>query len=125
MLVVLLIASSFAQNLPIAWGVAASAYQTEGAWNVGGKGPSVWDKWYNDTSRKGRPNAITAIDHYNRMEDDISLLGKYGVKMYRFSVAWSRILPNCSGAVNLEGVAFYSKMIDEIIKSGALPVLTM
>jgi 6-phospho-beta-glucosidase len=111
--------------LPIAWGFGTSAYQIEGGWNEGGKGPSVWDTWYNDPSRQGRPNAFVANDHYNRMKDDISYLGQLGATAYRFSVSWPRIFPNCTGVPNEEGIKFYSDMIDEIIKNGATPVLTM
>lgn len=101
------------------------AYQIEGAWNEGGKGPSVWDKWYNDPSRKGQPNGFVAIDHYHRMKTDLNALSDAKATIYRFSVSWPRILPNCSGAVNEEGIKFYSDMIDTIIENGALPVLTM
>lgn len=85
----------------------------------------MWDKWYNDPSRAGSPNAFVAIDHYNHMKDDIAYLGKFKATAYRFSVSWPRLLPNCNGVVNEAGVKFYSDMIDEIIKNGALPVLTM
>jgi beta-glucosidase/6-phospho-beta-glucosidase/beta-galactosidase len=114
-----------AEPLNIAWGVGTSAYQIEGAHNTHGKGPSVWDKWYSDPSRKDLPNGNDAVEHYKYMKEDISYLGKMKVTAYRFSVSWSRILPDCSGSVNEEGIKFYSEMIDEIIANGATPILTM
>lgn len=117
--------SAAAPTLPIAWGFATSAYQIEGAWNQSGKGPSVWDKWYLDPSRAGNPNGFIADDHYNRMPSDIAYLGQLGATSYRFSVSWPRIYPNCSGTPNAAGLKFYSDMIDEILKNGATPLLTM
>jgi 6-phospho-beta-glucosidase len=118
--------------LPIAWGTATScifililAYQIEGAWNEGGKGQSVWDKWYLDPSRAGNPNGQTAINHYHNMKTDIAYLGQMKATIYRFSISWPRIFPTCSGTPNQEGIKFYSDMIDEIIKNGAIPLLTM
>ena len=113
-------------KLPIAWGFATSAYQIEGSWNVDGKGPSVWDHWYNTNPKyTDKPNANVAIDHYKRMKSDIAFLGQLKATAYRFSVSWPRILPQCSGPVNPQGVLFYNNMINEIIGQGALPVLTM
>jgi 6-phospho-beta-glucosidase len=111
--------------LPIAWGFGTSAYQIEGAWNVDGKGPSIWDTWYGDASRQGRPNAFEAANHYNRMREDIKILADLGATAYRFSVSWPRILPDCSGTVNERGVQFYSEMIDELLKYKINPVLTL
>ena len=71
------------------------------------------------------PNAFVADDHYNRMESDIAYLGSLKATAYRFSISWPRILPNCSGEINQAGIDFYNRMINEIIKNGATPVLTM
>ncbi|KAJ2995989.1 hypothetical protein HDV02_000275, partial [Globomyces sp. JEL0801] len=113
------------EKMNIAWGLGTSAYQIEGAYNVDGKGVGIFDKWFNDPSRASRPNGNIAVDHYNHMKEDIGYLGELGATAYRFSVSWPRILPDCTGKVNQAGVKFYSDMIDEIIKNGAVPVLTM
>jgi 6-phospho-beta-glucosidase len=90
-----------------------------------GKGPSIWDTFFQKPEMQGQPNGYVAADHYNRMKEDIKLLGDLGATAYRFSVSWPRILPNCDGKVNEAGIKFYSDMIDEMIKRGVLPVLTL
>ncbi|KAJ3410699.1 hypothetical protein HDV05_003471 [Chytridiales sp. JEL 0842] len=123
-----LVAAQEAPAAPIefAWGFGGSAYQFEGAWNVDGKGESVYDRWSKtNPSRIGQPNGDTSTDHYNRVNSDLAFLGQLGATAYRFSVAWTRILPNCTGRINEAGVKFYSDMIDEMIRQGAEPFLTM
>ncbi|TPX48519.1 hypothetical protein CcCBS67573_g10199 [Chytriomyces confervae] len=128
--------AAVAQNIPsIAWGFASSAYQVEGAWNVDGKGPSVWDHWFLNNhslvASKGAGNPIAAGDvfktagHYDRMKEDVALMASFKSSMYRFSVAWSRIFPQCNGQVNQKGIDFYSRLIDELLNAGIQPVLTM
>lgn len=124
-----------AQNIPnIAWGFASSSYQVEGAWNVDDKGPSVWDKWFSDGHSLVRSTGVTSTaagspfnttDHYHRMKSDVALMKDMGVTIYRFSVSWPRILPNCNGQVNPKGIAFYNALIDELLLAGIQPVLTM
>jgi beta-glucosidase/6-phospho-beta-glucosidase/beta-galactosidase len=75
--------------------------------------------------RRGQPNGDVSADHYNRVKSDLSYLGQLGATAYRFSIAWSRILPDCTGTINERGVQFYSDMIDEILRQGAEPFLTM
>lgn len=100
------------QPLNIAWGFATSAYQIEGGWDADGKGPSVWDKWYNDPSRRGSPNAFVANEHYHHMKEDIAYLGELGATAYRFSVSWPRLFPNCNDPTpNAAGIKFYSDMV--------------
>lgn len=108
------------------WGAASAAYQVEGAWNEGGKGPSVWDvfaklegKTYQGT------NGDVAVDHYHRFREDVALMAEQGLKAYRFSVAWSRIYPLGSGEVNEAGLQFYDELINELIANGIEPVLTL
>ena len=125
-----------AQNIPdIAWGFASSAYQVEGAWNVDGKGPSVWDKWFEngahslvrspDVTQTAAGSPFNTTDHYHRMKEDVGIMRDLGATIYRFSVSWPRIFPNCNGQVNQAGINFYSNLIDELLASGIHPVLTM
>ena len=105
------------------WGASTSAYQVEGAWDEDGKGPSVQDVWIH------HPEGITdykvASDHYHRYKEDVKLFAEMGLKAYRFSVSWARVLPEGCGKVNEAGVAFYSNLIDELLKYGIEPILTM
>jgi beta-glucosidase len=123
----LLASSVIAQNaLPIAWGAATSAYQIEGGFDKDGKDPSIWDAWFADPVRNGKgPNGNIAADHYTQYKDDLKFLGEMGATAYRFSISWPRVIKDCNGEVNEAGMQFYSDMIDEIIKNGALPVMTL
>ena len=125
-----------AQIIPkIAWGFASSNYQVEGAWNVDGKGPSVWDKWFENgahslisspgVTRTAPGSPFNTTDHYHRMKEDVAIMKSLGVTIYRFSVSWPRIFPNCNGKVNQAGIDFYSNLVDELLRSGIQPVLTM
>ncbi len=108
------------------WGTAAAAYQVEGAWNEDGKGLSIWDIFCEkDGAVKNGENGHTACDHYHHYKEDVALMKKLGLKAYRFSVSWPRIMPNGSGKVNEKGIEFYNKLIDELIKNGIEPVMTM
>lgn len=108
------------------WGTATASYQIEGAWNEGGRGLSIWDVY---SHQKGNiafdHTGDTACDHYHRYKEDIALLKKLGVNSYRFSLSWSRILPNGVGEVNHEGVAFYNALIDELLANGIEPCVTL
>src|SRR5213596_3579692 len=96
------------------WGVATASYQVEGAANEDGRGASVWDTF---CKKKGvifdGNTGEIACDHYHRYKDDVALMKTLGVKSYRFSVSWPRVLPNGVGAVNGKGLDFYSRLIDE------------
>ena len=108
------------------WGTSCSAYQIEGAWNEGGKSESVWDVF---AQQRGKiyqnENANTAVDFYHRYKEDIRLHKELNFKVFRFSIAWTRILPNGSGQVNQEGIDFYHKVIDECIAQGVEPWITL
>lgn len=104
------------------WGASTSAYQVEGAWNKDGKGPSVIDM---AEVVEGTTDFKVASDHYHRYQEDIKLFAELGLKTYRFSIAWTRIFPSGDGAINMQGIAFYNKLIDEIIAYGIEPIVTM
>ena len=109
-----------------AWGVATSSYQIEGAVNEGGRAPSIWD----DFSRK--PGTVfaghtgdLACDHYNRIEEDVELMRRLGIKTYRFSICWPRVIPAGTGEPNEAGLAFYDRLIDLLIANDIEPMLTI
>jgi 6-phospho-beta-glucosidase len=105
------------------WGASTSAYQVEGAWDEDGKGPSVIDA--RESYPAGTSDYTVASDHYHRVTDDVALFAELGLTAYRFSVAWSRIVPDGDGEVNPAGIAFYHRLIDELRATGIEPVLTM
>ncbi|GAB7126292.1 glycoside hydrolase family 1 protein [Silvimonas sp. JCM 19000] len=108
------------------WGAASAAYQVEGAWNVDGKGLSVWDEFTREPGRtfKGS-NGEVAVDHYHRYAEDVALMAAMGMKAYRFSVSWPRIFPQGRGTPNEAGLAFYERLIDALLAHGIAPVLTL
>ncbi|MEF9937187.1 glycoside hydrolase family 1 protein [Carnobacterium sp.] len=108
------------------WGSASAAYQVEGAWNLDGKGKSVWDEFVRIPNKtfKGS-NGDVAVDHYHRFKEDIALMAEQGLKTYRFSIAWTRILPEGRGEINQKGLDFYSNLIDELLKYGIEPIVTL
>ena len=93
------------------WGAATAAYQVEGAYREDGRGASVWDKFCETPGRiqEGHTGKV-ACDHYHRFRDDIQLMKKLGLKSYRFSISWTRILPSGTGTVEPRGLDFYSKL---------------
>jgi len=90
------------------WGAATAAYQIEGAWNVDGKGPSVWDHMTHTKPNKvkNKDNGDVACDFYNRYHSDLAILKEMNFKIYRFSIAWTRIFPSGTGEPNQKGVDF-------------------
>jgi beta-glucosidase len=108
------------------WGTASSAYQVEGAWNEDGKGPSVWDTF---THQPGKifhnQTGDFAVDHYHRWKEDVSLMKYLGLKAYRFSISWSRILPEGKGAINQPGLDFYDRLVDELLANEIQPLPTL
>ena len=108
------------------WGGATSAYQIEGAWNAGGKGPSIWDVFCLIPGKvhNGETGNI-ACDHYHRLEEDVALMKQLGLKAYRFSISWPRILPAGRGTVNPEGIGFYNRLIDLLLEAGIEPWVTL
>jgi beta-glucosidase len=108
------------------WGAATSAYQIEGAPLADGAGPSIWDRFAHEPGRirDGR-HADVACDHYHRWREDVDLMASLGLRSYRFSIAWSRVLPAGTGAVNPRGLDFYSRLVDALLERGITPNATL
>ncbi len=104
------------------WGASTSAYQVEGANLIDGKGPSCQDV---KEVPEGTSDLRVCADHYHRYQEDIALMAEMGFKAYRFSIAWTRILPDGIGEVNPKGIAFYNAIIDECLRHGIEPIVTM
>lgn len=104
------------------WGASTSAYQVEGAWNEDGKGPSVQDK---KKVAENTSDLKICVDHYHHIEADIRLFAEMGLKAYRFSIAWTRIIPEGKGMVNEKGVAYYHKVIDLCLLYDIVPIVTL
>lgn len=108
------------------WGTATSSYQIEGAWDVDGKGLNIWDVFSKlDGKTAGGDTGEKACDHYHLYEEDVKMMADLGIKAYRFSISWSRIIPNGYGKINKEGIAFYNKLIDSLIAHGITPWVTL
>ena len=94
------------------WGVSVAAYQIEGAHNIDGKGPSIWDTF---TNTKGNTfqneNANDTTNFYYLYEHDLQIIKHLGIPNFRFSISWSRIFPDGTGRVNMAGVDYYNKLI--------------
>ncbi len=108
------------------WGAATASYQVEGAWDKHGKGESTWDR-FTHTPGKIRDNDTgdVADDHYHLWKKDIGLMKKIGLKAYRFSISWPRVLPVGRGKVNQKGLDFYSKLVDGLLQAGITPFVTL
>jgi len=108
------------------WGSATSAYQIEGAWNEGGKGVSIWDTFtkVNGTIIDGSSGDV-ACDSYHKYKEDVQLMKAMGLKSYRFSIGWSRILPQGIGKTNQEGIDYYHNLIDELLANEIVPAVTL
>jgi beta-glucosidase len=108
------------------WGAASAAYQIEGAADEGGRGPSVWDMFCRkDGAIFSGHDGQVACDHYNRYRDDVHLMKQMGLKAYRLSISWSRVLPHGVGQVNEAGMAFYDRLIDSLLEAGITPYVTL
>jgi beta-glucosidase len=108
------------------WGAATSAYQIEGAVAAAGRQPSVWDRFCQRWGRiRDRSSGAIACDHYHRYPQDVKLMAQLGIKHYRFSLAWCRIVPEGRGAVNEAGVDFYRRLVDCLLEHGITPHATL
>ena len=108
------------------WGCASSAYQVEGAWNEDGKGLSIWDTFVHTPGKiaNGETGDIT-VDHYHRYKEDVALMKELGLDAYRFSISWSRILPDGTGTVNQAGLDFYDRLVDELLEKKIEPYVCL
>ncbi|SDQ36017.1 glycoside hydrolase family 1 protein [Carnobacterium viridans] len=106
------------------WGASSSAFQIEGAWDENGKGMSVAD--YNSFQRSAlQADTKVASDFYHHFEEDIKLMKELGLNVYRFSISWSRIIPDGDGEVNQAGVDFYNRVIDCLVEHDIQPFITL
>ena len=108
------------------WGTATASYQIEGAWNEDGKGESIWDCFSHTPGKVDNGDTgDVACDHYHRWREDVALMKELGLKAYRFSIAWPRILPAGRGHVNQVGLDFYSQLVDALLEAGIEPWVTL
>lgn len=108
------------------WGSASAAYQVEGAYLTDGKGKSIWDEWVKLPNKTFQnTNGDIATDHYHRYQEDIALMAKQGLKTYRFSISWPRLLPTGRYEVNQLGIDFYNNVINECLKYDIQPMVTL
>ncbi len=117
-------AKDFGNNFE--WGVAIAAAQNEGAADMDGRGPSIWDVYARRRGKiKGAAKPTVACGFYHRYKDDLLLVKALGFTVFRFSISWSRILPDGAGKINKEGISFYQKVIEECLQLGLTPYVTL
>ncbi len=108
------------------WGAATAAYQIEGAWNVDGRGESIWDRF---SHTEGKVNngetGDVACDHYHRFAADVEIMRRLNLKAYRFSISWPRVLPSGRGPVNPAGLDFYDRLVDALLEANIEPFVTL
>lgn len=115
---------SFPENF--LWGVAASAYQIEGAWNEDGKGESIWDRFVRQPHRiLNGDRGDVACDHYHHMVDDVDLMAQLNIPCYSFTISWPRILPQGRGKINSKGLDFYQRLVDTLLSRNIQPKATL
>lgn len=108
------------------WGVATASFQIEGAAYEDGKGLSIWDMYCKQPNKVyGGHTGDIACDHYHRYEEDIKIMKEMGIKAYRFSISWPRVIPDGTGQVNEKGLEFYSHLVDKLIENNIEPYITL
>jgi len=108
------------------WGAAAAAYQIEGAAHEDGRGLSVWDTFCRkDGAVFSGHSGEVACDHYHRWRDDIRIMKQMGLRAYRLSISWPRVLPDGTGSINEKGLAFYDQLIDALLEADITPWVTL
>jgi beta-glucosidase len=123
-----MVESSFPSGFPstFLWGAATSAYQIEGSPLADGAGPSIWQRFSHTPGRMTNGDTgDVACDHYNRYREDVALMREIGLQAYRFSISWSRILPEGTGRVNERGLDFYRRLTDELLRNDIAPMATL
>jgi beta-glucosidase len=119
---------SFSRTFPdgFLWGAATASYQIEGAHDEDGRSPSIWDTFCRTPGKVANGDTgDVACDHYHRVPEDVALMKQLGLDAYRFSVAWPRVVPGGTGAVNGKGLDFYSRLVDTLLDNGIRPVVTL
>lgn len=108
------------------WGAATASYQIEGSPLADGAGDSIWHRFsHTEGNTRNGETGDVACDHYNRYRQDVSLMKELGLKAYRFSIAWPRILPEGRGRINPKGLDFYDRLVDELLEHGIQPYATI
>lgn len=110
------------------WGSACASYQCEGGWDADGKGRNIWDDLCHERGKelvKCNDTGDVACDSYHLYKDDIRIMKQLGMKVYRFSISWARILPNGVGEINEAGLRYYDDLIDTLIENGIEPWVTL
>lgn len=108
------------------WGAATAAYQIEGAWNADGKGESIWDRFSHTPGNvTNNDTGDVACDHYHRYSEDIAIMRQIGLKAYRFSVSWPRIIPTGIGNINPPGLDYYDRLVDSLLAADIEPYITL
>lgn len=108
------------------WGVATAAYQIEGAWNIDGKAESIWDRFSHTPGKIiDGTTGDTACNHYNLYKEDIRLIRELGIRSYRCSISWPRVLPEGKGKINQKGLDYYDRLFDELAAANIEPFVTL
>ncbi len=108
------------------WGTATAAYQIEGGADEDGRGPSIWDTFSHTPGRvDGGDTGDVACDHYHRRREDVALMAELGLPAYRLSLSWPRLLPGGRDEVNPAGLAFYDRLVDDLLDHGITPLVTL
>lgn len=105
------------------WGAASAAHQVEGAYNEDGKTLGIWDALYKGHVKRDENGHVSA-EHYHHMKEDVALMKEMGLKSYRFSISWPRVIPQ-PGVVNQKGLDFYNSLVDELLAAGIEPMVTL
>ena len=108
------------------WGAATASYQIEGGVRAGGRGPSVWDEFSHTPGKVANGHTgDVACDHYHRVADDVAMMADLGLQSYRFSISWSRVIPEGRGKPNADGIAWYSRLVDLLVEHDIVPCPTL